>query len=110
MIESVANKHSDCPLAIRWKTFRGKTHPVPGLFCSCHDAFLDWLPDNLAYELIDIHKLPVEIYTERKKKPKPPLSKESANSNPLKTRQKKNKKIKKSKAAYKLKYGTEMPK
>ena len=61
MIESIANKHYDCQMAIRWKLFKGKTSPTPGLFCSCHDVFLDWLPNKLAYELIDIHKIPEEI-------------------------------------------------
>jgi hypothetical protein len=105
MIESVANKHYGCQMAIRWKLFRGKTSPTPGLFCSCHDVFLDWLPEKLAYELIDVHHLPVETYVERKKKPKPSLSNEKY----LKTRQKKKKKIKKAQIDYKLKYGSEMP-
>lgn len=65
MIESVANKHKDCQLAIRWKLFKGRTTPTPGLFCSCHDALLDWIPDDLAYELIDIHKIPIQVYTPR---------------------------------------------
>jgi hypothetical protein len=73
-------------------------------------VFLDWLPEKLAYELIDVHHLPVETYVERKKKPKPSLSKVKDNSNYLKNRQKKNKKIKKAKAEYKLKYGSVMPK
>ena len=106
MIESVANKHSDCQLAIRWKLFRGKTFPTPGLYCSCHNTFLDWLPENLAYELIDVHHLPVETYVEKKRKPKPSPSNEKY----LKTRQKKKKKIKKAQTDYKLKYGTEIPK
>ena len=108
MIESVANKHSDCQMAVRWKLFRNKTSPTPGLFCSCHDVFLDWLPENLAYELIDIHHLPVEPYVERKKKAKPSLSKEKKNV--VKSRKVKKTKIKKAKAAYKLKFGSEMPK
>jgi hypothetical protein len=108
MIESVANKHSDCQMAVRWKLFRNKTSPTPGLFCSCHDVFLDWLPEKLAYELIDVHHLPVETYVERKKKPKPSLPK--GRKNVLKSRKVKNKKIKKAKASYKLKFGSEMPK
>jgi hypothetical protein len=68
MIESVANKHLGCQMVIRWKLFRGKRSPTPGLFCSGHDCFLDWLPEKIAYELIDIHHVAVEIYVEEKKK------------------------------------------
>jgi hypothetical protein len=98
--------HQHCPLSIRWKLFRNKTSPTPALFCSCHDAFLEWLPDQIAYELIDIDRIPVEIYTERKKKKKSRPS----GSKVLKNRQSKKKKIKKAQTAYKLKYGSEMPK
>lgn len=105
MKDSTVIKHKDCDMSIRWKLFRGKSSPTPGLFCSCHDVFLDWLPEKVAYELIDVDKIPVEIYVERKRKPKPSLSKE----NHLKNRQKKKKKVKQAKANYKLKFGTEMP-
>ena len=86
MIDSVANKHSNCQLAVRWKLFRGKTFPTPGLYCSCHNTFLDWLPENLAYELIDVHHLPVEPYVEKKRKPKSAFGEKY-----MKNRQKKNK-------------------
>lgn len=53
MIKTVFEKHKDCPTVIRWKKFNNKEFPTPGLFCQCHNVFLDWLPENLAYELID---------------------------------------------------------
>jgi hypothetical protein len=58
-------KHSDCNLSIRWKQFKGKHTPTAGLFCQDHDEFIMWLDDALAYDLIDNHKMPVEIYTAR---------------------------------------------
>lgn len=61
-------RHQDCPLSIRWKKFRNRDWPVPGLFCQCHDRLLDWLPENIAYELIDQDKMPVEEYKPRIKK------------------------------------------
>lgn len=69
----VFEQHQNCSLSIRWKRFKNRNFPVPGLFCQCHDRLLDWLPENVAYELIDIDKMPVEPYKERikqKKKPK----------------------------------------
>jgi hypothetical protein len=97
--------HQNCPLSIRWKLFRNKKSPTPGLFCSCHDTFLDWLPDHIAYELIDVDRIPVEMYTERKKKKRAKPS----DSKVLKIGRTKKKKIKKAQNAYKLKYGREMP-
>jgi hypothetical protein len=61
-------KHATCELSIRWKLFKGRTTPTPGLFCMCHDVCLDWLPDTVAHELIEVDKLPVEPYIIRKKK------------------------------------------
>lgn len=103
-------KHEHCQMSIRWKLFRNKTSPTPGLFCSCHDTFLDWLPDDIAYDLIDNERVPVEIYTERKKKKNPKPSDLKVTPNYLKTRQKKKKKIKKAQRDYTLKYGSAMPK
>lgn len=102
----LVNEHQHCPMSIRWKLFRNKTSPTPGLFCSCHDVFLDWLPDDIAYELIDNEKVPVEIYTERKKKKK---SKPSG-QNKLKARQKKQIKFKQVAKEYKDTTGRNLPK
>jgi len=63
-------KHANCELSIRFKLFKGRPTPTPGLFCKAHDAFLDWLPDEVAYQLIDEDHMPVELYVERKKKRK----------------------------------------
>ena len=53
MIESHAKIHENCPVAIRWKMFRGKEIPTPGLYCAAHDRFLEWLSYRTACELID---------------------------------------------------------
>jgi hypothetical protein len=65
MNEYVIKKHSNCNFSIRWKTFKGHPKPTAGLFCQDHDEFIMWLDDRLAYDLIDNHKMPVEIYTPR---------------------------------------------
>ena len=64
-------KHATCNFSIRWKMFKGRTSPTPGLFCICHNTLLDWLPDQVAHELIDVDHLPVEPYIEKKKNKKP---------------------------------------
>jgi hypothetical protein len=53
MIEKQSIKHNNCPVAIRWKMFRGKEIPTPGLYCSCHNTWLEWLSYRTACELID---------------------------------------------------------
>jgi hypothetical protein len=68
MYEGNIKKHNNCQMAIRWKLFRNKTTSTPGLFCSEHDVFLDWLSDHVAYDLIDNHHIEVQPYSERKKK------------------------------------------
>ena len=70
MRDDIANKHIECPMVIRWRVFGKQTKPTPGLFCSCHDAFIDWLPNDLAYDLIDNHKIQVENWIPRIKKKK----------------------------------------
>lgn len=72
MKESVANKHKNCPVVIRYKMF-GKTGiATPGLFCKCHDVFLDWLPREVASELIDSGQVQEEPYLRRPKKKNKP--------------------------------------
>lgn len=110
MKENLAQIHKNCEMSIRWKMFTGKSFPTPGLFCRCHDAFLDWLPENIAFDLIDNHGVIEEIYTERKKKnAKPSLSKAKDNSNYLKNRQKKKKKTKLVEQKYLETFGRLMP-
>jgi hypothetical protein len=65
MNEYAIRKHSDCNLSIRWKLFKGRLTPTAGLFCQDHDEFIMWLDDNLAYDLIDNHKMLVEEYLRR---------------------------------------------
>ena len=45
--------HNRCECEIRYRMFKGKTEPTPGLFCAKHDIFLDWLNPEVADELID---------------------------------------------------------
>ena len=70
MKQDIAEIHSNCEMSIRWKLFKNKTSPTPGLFCRCHNSFLDWLPESVAFDLIDNHKVIEEIYTSRPKKKK----------------------------------------
>ena len=65
MNEYSIRKHSECNLSIRWKVFKGQYKATAGLFCQDHDEFIMWLDDNLAYDLIDNHKMLVEEYTDR---------------------------------------------
>lgn len=60
------DRHNQCQCEIRYRSFRGKDKPTPGLFCIHHDVFLDWLRDDIATELID-NGLQVSPYLERKK-------------------------------------------
>ena len=74
-------RHCDCQLSIRWKLFKGDTEPTPALACSDHNEFIQWLPQKIAYELIDVDKLPVEPYVKynkpkkNRKRQKLPISK-----------------------------------
>jgi len=67
---NLLDEHTTCETSIRWKLFKNKSTPTPGLFCKCHNVFLIWIPDQLAYELIDDEKVPVEPWVEIKKKSK----------------------------------------
>ena len=63
--------HNKCQCEIRWRQFKGKTEFTPGLFCSNHNVFLDWLSLVDANLLIDngIKEAP---YLDRKKPKKQP--------------------------------------
>lgn len=58
--------HNQCQCEIRWKQFKNKNEPTPGLFCSFHDVFLDWLRYEDAIVLID-NGTKESPYLERKK-------------------------------------------
>jgi hypothetical protein len=60
-------RHCDCQLSIRWKLFKGDVEPTPALVCRDHNEFIQWLTHNIAYELIDVDRLPVEPYTKLSK-------------------------------------------
>lgn len=61
--------HDACECEIRYRQFKNKITPTPGLFCSKHDVFLDWLKDSKATELIQ-DGVKVAPYTPRKKSKK----------------------------------------
>jgi hypothetical protein len=61
--------HNKCQCELRSRHFKGKDTPTPGLFCSDHDVFLDWLSRDIADELIQ-HGVPVTPYHERPKRKK----------------------------------------
>ena len=108
MREDIASKHEHCPLAIRWRVFGKNNLPTPGLFCQCHDAFLDWLPNEVAFDLIDNHKIPVENWIPRTKNKKPKVLTEVVKTKPTPTlRQKKIKKksVKQTNKEYKKRFG-----
>ena len=60
------DRHNQCQCEIRYRSFRGKDELTPGLFCSNHDVFLDWLNRDIANELIQ-NGVKVTPYLERKK-------------------------------------------
>jgi uncharacterized cysteine cluster protein YcgN (CxxCxxCC family) len=68
MKKSIAKKHKDCDLSIRWKLFKDRPTPTAGLYCIKHNQFMDWLPDDVAYKLIDENKIPVHEWVEKKSK------------------------------------------
>ena len=108
MKTDVSNTHNRCEISIRWKLFKTRTDPTPGLFCRCHGVFLDWLNDQVALDLIDNHRVPVETWIEVKKTASPQTLTMSINSKSLRTRRAKHKKIKQAKQKYKLKTGQNM--
>jgi len=59
------DRHNLCKCEIRYRQFTGKHELTPGLFCSKHDVFLDWLNRDIAMELID-SGIPVAPYIDRK--------------------------------------------
>jgi hypothetical protein len=61
--------HNCCHCEIRWRMFKGKSDPTPGLFCRNHDIFLDWLKTEDANLLID-NGIQESPYLERKKSKK----------------------------------------
>ena len=63
------DRHNQCQCEIRYRYFKGKDKPTPGLFCTHHDVFLDWLKPKLADELIQ-NGVKVAPYLERKKSKK----------------------------------------
>ena len=78
-------RHCDCHLSIRWKLFNGDVEPTPALVCSDHNQWIQWLTHELAYELIDVDKVPVEPYvkTTKVKKKKNKKKKISPISKPV---------------------------
>ena len=77
MNEYHLNRHCDCQLSIRWKLFKSDVEPTPALACRDHNEFIQWLTHKLAYELIDVDRLPVEPYgkfSKPKKNKKPQKS------------------------------------
>lgn len=60
------DRHNQCECEIRWKQFKNKNDATPGLFCSFHDVFLDWLRYEDAIVLID-NGTKEAPYLERKK-------------------------------------------
>jgi hypothetical protein len=67
MKQEVMEQHLCCQLSVRWKSVKNKTTPRPGLFCKDHNTYLDWLTDQMAYELIDVDHIPVEPWVDKKK-------------------------------------------
>jgi hypothetical protein len=76
MKEKNIDRHNQCQCEIRYRQFKGKDELTPGLFCSNHDVFLDWLNRDIAKELID-SGISTAPYIDRKeaKKIKPAKSK-----------------------------------
>lgn len=66
MKQTNIERHNRCQCEIRYRSFKGKDELTPGLFCSFHDVFLDWLNRDVANELIQ-NGIKVAPYIERKK-------------------------------------------
>ena len=110
MKTDLSNAHNRCEMSIRWKLFKTRPTPTPGLFCRCHGVFLDWLKDEVAFDLIDNHKIPVEEWSEAKKKADPTTLSWREKRDSIRARIAKRKQTKKAKAKYKLTTGRDMPK
>lgn len=63
-------KHNNCQCEIRYRKFSGREDLVPGLYCSTHGTFLDWLNKGFAKELIATG-VQVKPYKPKEKKRKP---------------------------------------
>lgn len=66
MKPTVTQAHDSCECEIRYCQFKNTSTPTPGLFCSKHDVFIDWLKDTKANKLIQLG-VPVAPYTARKR-------------------------------------------
>ena len=52
MKQQTLDMHKTCEVVIRWRKM--KTQDLrPALFCQRHDHFIDWLKEDMAYQLID---------------------------------------------------------
>jgi hypothetical protein len=63
-------KHHNCQCEIRYRKFSGMQDLVPGLYCSNHGTFLDWLNKDFASELIATGVKVAEFKEKNKKKPR----------------------------------------
>lgn len=46
-------KHENCQMEIRWKEFKNYQYAVPGLYCSQHGTWIQWLTYDDAMDLIE---------------------------------------------------------
>lgn len=92
-------------MSIRWKLFKNKSFPTPGLFCMCHNQFLDWLPEKTAFNLIDEFDIPEEPWIEKKNVPNTLTKSVKDEKNLLNQRRKKKIKSKKIQTQYYQTYG-----
>jgi len=66
-LEQQWNKHMNHDIAITWTPFKNRDFPVPTLFCKQCNKQIQYLNEQLAWDLIDNHHIPQVPYTKRKK-------------------------------------------
>ena len=80
MIESTYLKHKNCELSIRWQYSQALGKNRAALCCKDHNDFIDWIPDDLAFELLDNGELQEELWKPTARQ----LKKQKANEQRLK--------------------------
>jgi hypothetical protein len=70
MKQKSIEKHHNCQCEIRYRKFSGMQDLVPGLYCSTHGTFLDWLNKEFAKQLIASGLQVADFKDKKKNKPR----------------------------------------
>lgn len=105
MQKHIVDAHIRCQCEIRYKMFKNG-QITPGLFCSDHKIYIDWLTNDRAHILINELKLPVMPWVDKQQKMANDSDKKKKQTT-LKEKRKKYQKFKQTRQEYVKKYGTD---